>query len=153
MSEGLDLVERWIAMLNTADLAAASEIATEVYVEHALAPFGTAEPGVVPGPEHLRRSAVWLLDQFPDLHITVEAIVDGGDTVAALVSSTGTNLGPLNGVIPPTGRTFSARQSHWFRVRDGRLAEHWATRDDLTSMIQLGVLRGPGGAPAPADHG
>jgi hypothetical protein len=45
-------------------------------------------------------------------------------------------LGPM----PPTGRSFSSRSSHWFRVADGRLAEHWATRDDLTSMIQMGVI-------------
>src|ERR1043165_7778099 len=41
---------------------------------------------------------------------------------------------------PPTGKRFSARQSHWYRVRDGKLPEHWATRDDLTAMMQLGVL-------------
>jgi predicted ester cyclase len=67
-----------------------------------------------------------------------------GDMVVARVLSYGTNLGKLNGVMPPTGRHFVARQSHWFRVEDGRLAEHWATRDDLTTMIQLGVIRPPG---------
>ena len=47
--------------------------------------------------------------------------------------------------MPPTGRFFSAEQTHWFRVEDGRLAEHWATRDDLTAMLQLGVITAPGG--------
>ena len=148
MNLGHDLVQRWIGMFNAADLAIADEIATDEYVEHALAPFGAAEPGAVHGPAHLRGSAEWLLAQFPDLHMTADAIVAEGDVVAALVTSTGTNLGALNGVIPPTGRSFTARQSHWFRIRDGRLAEHWATRDDLTSMLQLGVLRGPGGRPS-----
>ena len=80
--------------------------------------------------------------------MTVEAIVAAVDTVAARVLSEGTNLGPLNGVVPPTGKRFSSRQSHWFRVEDGKLAEHWATREDLPAMLQLGVLQPPGRPPS-----
>jgi predicted ester cyclase len=85
-----------------------------------------------------------LLAQFPDLSMTIEALVAEGDTVAVRVLSTGTNLGPLNGALPATGRTFHAEQTHWFRLECGRIAEHWATRDDLTSMLQLGVVDRPG---------
>jgi predicted ester cyclase len=95
----------------------------------------------------MRRSAEWLLAQFPDLHMTIEAMVAEGDTVAVRVLSEGTNLGPLNGVVPPTGKRFSARQSHWYRVVDGKLVEHWATREDLAAMLQLGVIQPPGGGP------
>ena len=76
--------------------------------------------------------------------MTIEAIASEGDVVAARVLTEGTNLGKLNGVMPPTGKRFSARQSHWFRVEEGKLAEHWATRDDLTVMLQLGVVPRPG---------
>jgi predicted ester cyclase len=92
---------------------------------------------------HLTEASSWLRAQFPDLRMEIEAIVAERDTVAVLVTSTGTNRGPLNGVIPATERTFSARQSHWFRVEDGRLAEHWATRDDLSTMLQLGIVGRP----------
>jgi hypothetical protein len=34
-----------------------------------------------------------------------------------------------------------------FRVAGGKLVEHWATRDDLAAMLQLGVLRPPGRLP------
>ena len=144
MRAGEHLVRSWVAMFNTGDGSDADQIAADDYVEHALAPFGRAEPGPVRGPEHLRAAAAWLLDQFPDLRMTIELLVADGDLVAAMITSTGTNLGRLNGVMPPTGRPFSARQSHWFRIRDGRLAEHWATRDDLDAMLQLGVLERPG---------
>ena len=126
---------------------------TEDCLEHAVAPFGQAEPGRVNGPAAMRETAGWLLAQFPDLHMTIEAIVAEADTVAVRVLSEGTNLGPLNGVVPPTGKRFAARQSHWFRVEGGRLAEHWATREDLVAMLQLGVLQPPGRPPASGSSG
>jgi predicted ester cyclase len=125
--------------------AAWEEIVAADYLEHAIAPFGTSAPGRVNGPVTLRETAAWLLDQFPDLRMTIEAVVAEGDTVAVRVLSEGTNLGKLNGVLPPTGRRFVARQSHWFRIADHRLVEHWATRDDLAVMLQLGLLQAPGG--------
>lgn len=144
MSAHEDLVRRWVDVFNTHDLEACAAIAADDYVEHAVAPFGREEPGRVNGPARLRENAEWLIAQFPDIHMSIDALVADRDTVAARVTTTGTNLGPLNGVVPPTGRRFSSAQSHWFRVEDGRLAEHWATRDDLTTMIQLGVIQPPG---------
>ena len=133
---------------NRKDLAAADELMAQDYLEHAVAPFGQAEPGLVNGPAATRQTAQWLLAQFPDLQMTIEAMVAEGDTVAARVLSEGTNLGPLNGVMPPTGKRFAARQSHWFRVENGKLAEHWATREDLVAMLQLGVVQPPGRPPS-----
>ena len=131
-------------IFNRKNLEVCDEMMAEDYVEHAAAPFSESAPGRVNGPQAMRQTAEWLLAQFPDLHITIEAILAEGDTVAARILSEGTNLGPLNGVVPPTGKRFAARQSHWFRVADGKLVEHWATRDDLTAMLQLGVVRPPG---------
>jgi predicted ester cyclase len=131
-------------IFNRQHLDACATMMAEEYIEHAVAPFGQSEPGAVKGPEAMRATAEWLIAQFPDIHMTVEAIVAEGDTVVARVLSEGTNLGPLNGVMPPTGKRFRARQSHWFRVADGKLAEHWATREDLPAMLQLGVIRPPG---------
>ena len=114
-------------------------IATD-YVEHALEPFRTEEPGKVEGPKHMRSVVEWLVEQFPDVTMRVLDVVVEGNTVVARVATEGTNRGKLGGVIPPTGKRFSAQQSHWYRVRDGKLAEHWAVRDDLSAMMQLGVL-------------
>jgi predicted ester cyclase len=135
-------------LFNRQHLDVADELVAAEYLEHAIAPFGQAEPGTVHGPTHMRQTAQWLLAQFPDLRMTIEAIVAEGDTVAVRILSQGTNLGPLNGVVPPTGKRFVARQSHWFRVADGKLAEHWATREDLPAMLQLGVVQPPGPPPS-----
>jgi ketosteroid isomerase-like protein len=103
-------------IFNRRNLSAADELMAQDYLEHAVAPFGQAEPGRVDGPAAICQTAQWLLAQFPDLQMTIEAIVAEGDTVAVRVFSEGTNLGPLNGVVPPTGKRFAARQSHWFQV-------------------------------------
>ena len=104
------------------------------------------EGSMDPRPCAKRRSGCW--PQFPDLHMTVEAMVAEEDAVTVRILSEGTNLGPLNGVMPPTGKGFSARQSHWYRVEEGKLVEHWATREDLPTMLQLGILQPPGGPPS-----
>lgn len=46
--------------------------------------------------------------------------------------------GSVDQVWAPTGKTFAVRQSHWFRVADGLVIEHWAVRDDLGQAFQLG---------------
>jgi len=135
-------------IFNRQNFSVCDEIMAEDYVEHAVAPFGQSAPGRVNGPQAIRQTAEWLLAQFPDMRMTIEAMVSEGDIVAFRVLSEGTNLGPLNGVIPPTGSRFGARQSHWYRVADGKLTEHWATREDLQAMLQLGAIQPPGGPPS-----
>ncbi len=131
-------------IFNRKSLAACDEIVPEDYLEHAVAPFGQSAPGRVNGPDAVRETAEWLLAQFPDLHMTIEALITEEDTVAVRVRSEGTNLGTLNGVLPPTGKHFVASQSHWFRVDGGNLVEHWATREDLPMLLQLGIVQRPG---------
>ena len=146
--ENKELVRRHFEeIFNRRNLAACDELMAEDYVEHAMAPFGQSEPGRVNGPQAMRGTAEWLLAQFPDLHFTVEAIVAEGDLVAVRLLGEGTNLGPM-GRVAPTGKRFSSRSSHWFRIADGKLAEHWATRDDLTGMMQLGLVQPPSPPPA-----
>jgi predicted ester cyclase len=133
------LARRFIAALNGNDNDYDTLVAP-LYHEHARAPFGDSEPGVVDGPSHIAAVVASLRTQHPDLVVTVEDIAVDGDHVALRAHVTGTNLGSINGIVPPTGRTFASQQSHWFVVHDQRLAEHWATRDDLTAMLQLGLV-------------
>jgi predicted ester cyclase len=49
------------------------------------------------------------------------------------------HVGPYAGM-PITGRTFSVQDIHIWRIADGKLIEHWATRDDARAMRQLGLL-------------
>jgi len=84
---------------------------------------------------------------FPDLHFSIDAQLAEGDRVLYHCTLAGTHLGPF--VMPglwnlaPTGRRFSVRQMHLIRVRDGQIAEHWAVRDDLGMLQQLGIVPAP----------
>ena len=120
------------------------ELVSDDFVEHAIAPFGAEPPGAVAGVAHMQSVVEWLTAQFPDICMSVEAVVGEGDLVSVRVRAVGTNLGPFNGVMPPTGRTFDAEQCHWYRITHYRLTEHWAVRDDLGAMLQLGVVSRPG---------
>lgn len=145
MNANVALVRRLFdEAFNARNVEVCDEIIAADYIEHAIAPFASDAPGAVDGPQHMRAVIAWLVSQYPDLTMRVEHLVADGDHIAVRVWSGGTNLGPLNGVIPATGKQFAAHQSHWYRVEHDKLVEHWADRDDLRAMLQLGVLQRPG---------
>ncbi len=140
-----ELVRRHFAQIwNDRNLDACDELMAARYRENAKAPFGSTAPGELHGPTAMRQTVAWLTTQFPDIRMEIDSLIGEGDLVAARVTSTGTNLGPIAPGMPATGKSFTTSQTHWFRVADGQLCEHWATRDDLTAMIQLGVVAPPG---------
>jgi hypothetical protein len=44
---------------------------------------------------------------------------------------------------PPTGKRFSVDYVHWVRLADGKVAELWAVRDDLSRLQQLDLIPVP----------
>lgn len=49
----------------------------------------------------------------------------------------------FRGVATPDPGDIATELAHMFRLENGRIAEHWAVRDDLGMMQQLGVLPAP----------
>lgn len=99
------------------------------------------------GPEALYATARWLRSAFSDLTWQVLDVVRDDDLVVVHATMSGRQTGPfvaygpdaeIAAVFPPLGRTFTVTQTHWFRISDGRVAEHWANRDDLGMGQQLG---------------
>jgi steroid delta-isomerase-like uncharacterized protein len=82
----------------------------------------------------------WLVAAFPDTRFDIEDIIADGDKVAIRGTASGTHEGEALWGIPPTGKRFAVQQVHWLRVTDGKIAEHWAVRDDLGMMRQLGAV-------------
>jgi predicted ester cyclase len=101
----------------------------------------------VPGPDGFYATALWLRAAFAGLRYDIHHAVADGDLVAVNSTMNGRHVTPwavyagdgaLDTVFPPTHRTFAMTQSHWFRLADGRIVEHWANRDDLGMGRQLG---------------
>jgi len=91
------------------------------------------------GPEGLKVTVRWLRDAFSDLHYTIEDEIASGDKVVVRVISSGRHTGEFIG-FKPTGKKFEAQQIHIYRIADGRIIEHWSSRDDLSQGIQLGLI-------------
>ena len=117
---------------NGHDLDAVDRLVSPRYINHAARTEEYQRGGA-------RRVVEWLLSVFPDHRFEVEDAASDGETVALRGTMTGTHEGELEG-IAPTGQSVSVTQSHWFRVVDGKVAEHWAVRDDLGMLQQLGVI-------------
>lgn len=91
---------------------------------------------------------------FPDARITILHSLAEGDWVVVRCHYSGTHRGsatlPVDGGmlvgVPPTGRQFEVQHIHMFRMRDGKIVEHFANRDDVGMMRQLGLLP-PQGVP------
>ena len=87
----------------------------------------------------VKYSLNWLFSVFPDHRFDIRGRRRGRGHGAGTGTCSATHEGELWG-IPPTGERFAVEQVHWFRVADGKVAEHWAVRDDLGPMRQIGAI-------------
>jgi predicted ester cyclase len=106
------------------------------------------------GPAGFHATALWLRAAFADLRYDIHHVLADGGLVAVNSTMQGQHVAPfvvytgdgqVDTAFPPTGKTFAATQSHWFRIEDSKVIEHWANRDDLGQAKQLGWV-----PPAPA---
>jgi steroid delta-isomerase-like uncharacterized protein len=84
-----------------------------------------------------------LLRAYPDLHITIEDLIEEGDKVVMRNTVTGTHQGEYMG-IQATGKSVTYNEIFIARFAGGRIAETWGVVDVLSQMRQLGAI--PGGA-------
>ena len=103
----------------------------------------------VAGPVGFHSTALWLRTAFADLRYDIHHVIADGGLVAVNSTMNGRHVsafvvytadGEIDTAFPPTGKTFSIPQSHWFRVEDDKVIDHWANRDDLGQARQLGWI-------------
>lgn len=95
-------------------------------------------PETPPGPEAVVQFSAMLHKAFPDIYIKVEDMVADGDRVAVRARWTGTHKGALPMLpIPATNRHVMFTGMVFWRVREGKIAERWATIDRLGLQQQL----------------
>jgi predicted ester cyclase len=120
---------------NQGNLSVADELVAPNALEH--------QRGGAGGPAGLKRTISYLRSAFPDFKLTITKIVAVDDTVWALQSGGGTNLGSFFGH-PPTGRKAFTDVIDVCRFENGLMVEHWGVPDQLGMLMQLGQVEVPG---------
>jgi steroid delta-isomerase-like uncharacterized protein len=121
-------------LINSQDIDGFSDILADDFVEH------EELPGEDRTREGVKEFFRMLIAAFPDLAMTVEDVVDGGDKVVARVRFTGTHGGDFMGM-PATGRAVDVPLIDIMRFGgDGLVHEHWGVLDQMAMMEQLGAV-------------
>jgi len=97
------------------------------------------------GPEGVKQFITWLcVNTFPDLHVTIEALIAEEEQVAAFVTLHATQTSPIDwlsgiGPIAATGKRFALREYVLWRVVGGKIVERMILADTWGVLQQLGV--------------
>ena len=81
------------------------------------------------GREGVQSALEEILDTFPDYHMDIVEMVAAGDAVVVRCNVTGTHR--------EVGHRNEITHIRWYTLRNGKIVQQWATRDDLGMMRQL----------------
>jgi predicted ester cyclase len=115
-----------VALLWGGDDARLDVLVDGAYRDHAAHDAGT-------GPDAFRAARRGLRGAFADVVATPCEVIGQGEHIAVRVRFRGLHVGRFAG-LEPCGRTVEWEEIHLWRVREGRLVEHWAGRDDLAAL-------------------
>jgi steroid delta-isomerase-like uncharacterized protein len=93
------------------------------------------------GPAEFKEFHRALRSACPDIKVSIDQVVQQGDTAFARWTATMTHTGEGLGM-PPTNRSINTSGMSACRVRDGKLAEGWNVWDQIGMARQLGILHG-----------
>jgi predicted ester cyclase len=131
VEENKAVIRRWVEVTNAQDMDSLVKLFTPDTFDHV---------GRRAGPDWWRQVFTFLYATLPDWQWTLDDLVAEGDRVVARLTARGTHLGseiPFLGGIAPTGKPVAWTHHHSFRLVNGRIAEHWANRDDLGFLRQV----------------
>ena len=90
------------------------------------------------GKDELKAAIERVSAGLADATMEIEDMIAEGDRVAVRLTSSATQVGELMGM-PPTNKRYTIGEIHIFRLRDGKVAEHWHQADFMGMMQQLGA--------------
>jgi predicted ester cyclase len=131
------VVTEFAARSAAGDPAAFDDLVSADFVNHAAGPQGR---------EGWRTTFAVLRRDLGDFTTEDHCVVADGDRVAVHLTLRGRHVAstmPLLTGVEPSGVDVAWTFMHLFRVEDGRIAEHWACRDDLGLLRQLGAWLPP----------
>jgi predicted ester cyclase len=79
---------------------------------------------------------------FPDVVVTKEDLIAGGDRVVERSSAVATHKGSLMGE-KPTNKRIHWTEIHIYRLRNGKICEHWVEMAMMELLQQIGALPQP----------
>ncbi len=79
---------------------------------------------------------------FPHHRVQVEGAFAERDHVAVLHTHVAAHNGSFMG-LPPTGKSVRVNGVELFRLAGGKIVEFWRKDDDVSLLIQLGILPAP----------
>jgi len=106
----------------------------------------SATAGTVTGIEAFLAFVTAFKQAFPDLHWEMREFIEGTDTVVAEGVFIGTNSGTIvgpRGPLPATGRRVVLPFCDIWKVRKGRIVENRIYYDQVTFLVQLGLMTSP----------
>jgi steroid delta-isomerase-like uncharacterized protein len=122
------LVRRFIhEIFERGNLEAVDELCADDFVGHT---WGNADK------EGLKQAIGRVANGLADVSFIIEDEIAEGDRVAVRVTSTARQVGEFMGM-PPSGRTYTIGEIHIFRIRDGKVTEHWHEFNAAALMKQL----------------
>jgi steroid delta-isomerase-like uncharacterized protein len=113
---------------------AVDELVAEDFVPHTW-------PSTGDGRTDLRRAMERVSKALSDVSFTIEDMVAEDDRVAVRLTASARQTGEFMG-IRPSGKSYTIGEIHIFRIRDGKVSEHWHQFDQMGMMSQLGALPG-----------
>ena len=93
------------------------------------------------GREGLRQTVATLDHDLDHPTATIHRVVAQGDLVVVHLTLHGRHVAstmPLLASLPPTGNAIAWDFIHIRRVADSSIVEHWACRDDVGLLVQVG---------------
>jgi len=122
--------------LSAHDMDAFAALFADDYVNHQTSAAAPSPPPGVTAKQGTVAFFAGRIKGLPDLSVAIEASLANGDMAAASFVYTGTHRGPYFGVAP-TGKSLRFTSCDIFRIRNGKIAEHWGMGDIAGIMAQL----------------
>jgi predicted SnoaL-like aldol condensation-catalyzing enzyme len=117
---------------------ALNEKRVELFDEFIHPEYKNHNPQVQPGPAGVKAFFEHYLNAFPDTQVVMEDVIEEGDRISARFTYQGTFTNPFMGYRPNRAPVQMASIDIW-RVRDGKLAEHWEELNLLEVFQQIGA--------------
>ncbi len=117
-------------MLDSGNIDSLGNYIKEDAVDHQAQAMGATQQGLA----GIKELFTKLHQVFPDMHTTVHSMAFSGDTMFAMVSSTGTTAQPFMGA--PAGQKQTVNNVDVIRWDGDKMAEHWGYTD-ITDMMMM----------------